>query len=165
MGGDEVAAVEVGTARRLRYSDQMKTLPPPARLVERRAHLLLGVFVVVVLPLASWWSGVGGLAFTMFSRSGSYRLHVVVVGQSGAERPVAATAVAARAGGTIGDVLAGSEAWRFAPFGALIRRRLDQVAALACTTDPQARQARVALDERTTLDSLVRTTTSTRPCP
>jgi hypothetical protein len=133
--------------------------------VELRAHLLLGVFVVVGLPFASSWSGVGGLAFTMFSRSGSYRLHVVTGDQAGAEHPVAATAVAARAGGTIGDVLAGSEAWRFAPFGSLIRRRLDQVAAIACTTSQQARWARVTLDERPTLDAPVHTTTATRSCP
>jgi hypothetical protein len=133
--------------------------------MELRAHLLLGVFVVVGLPFASWWSGVGGLAFTMFSRSGSFRLHVVAVDQSGAERPIAATAVAARAGGTIGDVLAGSEAWRFAPFGSLIRRRLDQIAAIACATSAQARSARVTLDERRTLDSPIRTTMATRSCP
>jgi hypothetical protein len=128
-------------------------------------HLLIGVLAVVGLPLVSWWSGTGGLAFTMFSGSGSYRLRIVISDQSGARRPVPATAVAARAAGTIGDVLAGSESWRFAPFGPLVRRRLDQVAALACTTTSQSREARLILDERRTLDSPVRTTTVTRLCP
>ena len=130
-----------------------------------RAHLLVGVLVVVALPLASWWAGSGGLAFTMFSGSGSYRLRAVISDESRADRPVAATAVAARAGGTIGDVLAGSETWRFAPFGPLIRGRLGQVAALACAASSQSRHARVTLDERRTLDAPVRTTVVTRPCP
>jgi hypothetical protein len=142
----------------------MKALRDQARSPDVRLHLLVGI-LVVGLPFASWWTGTGGLAFTMFSGSGSYRLRVVISDESGADRPVAATAVAARAGGTIGDVLAGSEAWRFAPFGALVRRRLDQVAALACTTSSQSHVARVTLDERRTLDSPVRTTAVTRPCP
>jgi hypothetical protein len=143
----------------------MKALRDEARSRAVRVHLLVGILVVVGLPFASWWSGTGGLAFTMFSGSGSYRLRVVISDESGAERPIAATGVAARARGTIGDVLAGSEAWRFAPFGALVRRRLDQVAALACTASSQSRGARVTLYERRTLDSPVRTTTVTRSCP
>jgi len=143
----------------------MKAFRDQARAPDVRAHLLIGILVVVGLPFASWWTGTGGLAFTMFSGSGSYRLRVVISDGSGADRSVAATALAARAGGTIGDVLAGSEAWHFAPFGPLVRRRLDQVAAIACTTSSQSHQVRVTLDERRTLDSPVRTTTVTRPCP
>jgi len=143
----------------------MKALRDQARSPDVRVHLLVGVLVVVGLPFASWWSGTGGMAFTMFSGSGSYRLRVVISDESGADHPVAATAVAARAGGTIGDVLAGSEVWRFAPFGALVRRRLDQVAALACTTSSQSHSARVTLYELRTLDAPIRTTTMTRACP
>ena len=40
----------------------------------------------------------------------------------------------------------------------------QQVAALACETIPQSRQARVILDERRTLDAAVRTTTATSTC-
>jgi hypothetical protein len=143
----------------------MKALRGQARAPDVRAHLLVGILVVVGLPFASWWSGTGGLAFTMFSGSGSYRLRVVISDESGADRHISATALAARAGGTIGHVLAGSEAWRFAPFGGLVRRRLDQLAAVACTTSSQSHEARVTLDERRMLDSPVRTTTVTRPCP
>jgi hypothetical protein len=143
----------------------MKAPRDDVRPVAVRVHLLVGLLVVVGLPAVSAWSGVGGLAFTMFSRSGSYRLRVATADEAGTERPVAPTAIAARAGGTIGDVLAGSEVWRFAPFGALIRRHLEQVAALACATSRRSREARVTLDERRTLDASVRTTTVTKACP
>ena len=127
-------------------------------------HLVIGIVAVIALPAVSLATRAGGLAFTMFSGSGSYRLRVVTIDGAGRERRVPPTAIAAHVRGSIGDVLAGSEDWRFAPFGALIRRRLDQVAALACETIPQSRQAHVTLDERRTLEASVRTTTAASAC-
>jgi hypothetical protein len=46
--------------------------------------------------------------------------------------------------------LAGSEDWRLAPFGLIVRRPLDQIATLACATAPKSRQARVTPEERRT---------------
>jgi hypothetical protein len=135
----------------------------PERLAAR-LHLVIGIVAIIALPAVSLATRAGGLAFTMFSGSGSYRLRVVIVDDMGRERRVPPTAIAAHVRGSIGDVLAGSEDWRFAPFGSLIRRRLDQVAALACLTIPQSRQAHVTLDERRTLDAPVRTTTATSTC-
>ena len=127
-------------------------------------HLVIGIVAVIALPAISLATRAGGLAFTMFSGSGSYRLRVLTIDGAGRERRVPPTAIAAHVRGSIGDVLAGSEDWRFAPFGALIRRRLDQVAALACETIPQSRQAHVTLDERRTLEASVRTTTAASAC-
>ena len=121
----------------------------PARLAAR-LHLVIGIVAIIALPAVSLATRTGGLAFTMFSGSGSYRLRVVMIDDEGRERRVPPTAIAAHARGSIGDALAGSEDWRFAPFGSLVRRRLDYVAALACETMPQSRQARVTLDERRT---------------
>ena len=135
----------------------------PERLAVR-LHLVIGIVAIIALPAVSLATRAGGLAFTMFSGSGSYRLRVVMIDDTGRERRVPPTAIAAHVRGSIGDVLAGSEDWRFAPFGSLIRRRLDQVAALACSTIPQSRQAHVTLDERRTLDAPVRTTTATSTC-
>lgn len=129
-----------------------------------RLHLLLGVIAIVGLPAVSLATRTGGLAFTMFSGSGSYRLRVAMIDAAGGERRIPPTAIAAHARGSIGDVLAGSEDWRFAPFGSLVRRRLAQVAALACETVPHSQQARVTLDERRTLDAPVRTTIATSAC-
>jgi hypothetical protein len=127
-------------------------------------HLIIGVVAIMALPAVSLATRTGGLAFTMFSGSGSYRLRVVTIDDAGRERRVPPTAIAAHVRGSIGDVLAGSEDWRFAPFGSLVRRRLDQVAALACETIPQSRKAHVTLDERRTLDAPIRTTTATSTC-
>lgn len=129
-----------------------------------RLHLVIGFIAIIGLPLCSIVFRAGGLAFTMFSGSGSYRLRVVTIDEVGRERRVPPTAVAAHARGSIGDLLAGSEDWRFAPFGSLIRRRLEQVATLACGTIVKSREARVTLDERSTLDAPVRTTTATAAC-
>jgi phage baseplate assembly protein W len=127
-------------------------------------HWVIGVVAIIALPAVSLATRTGGLAFTMFSGSGSYRLRVVTIDSAGRERRVPPTALAAHVRGSIGDVLAGSEGWRFAPFGSLIRRRLDQVASLACETIPQSRQAHVTLEERRTLDAPIRTTTATSTC-
>jgi hypothetical protein len=131
---------------------------------QRTAHLVIGVVAVIVLPLLSLALGGGGLAFTMFSGSGSYRLRLVAIDETGRERRLPPTAVAAHVRGSIGDVLAGSEDWRFAPFGSLVRRRLDQIATLACGTIAGSRHMSVTLDERSTLDAPVRTTTATSAC-
>ena len=100
----------------------------PSRWIAARVHLLIGVLAIIGVPLASTLTRAGGLAFTMFSGSGSYRLRIVALDESGGARRISPTAVAAHARGSIGDVLAGSEDWRFAPSGSLIRRRLEQVA-------------------------------------
>lgn len=128
-------------------------------------HLLLGIAVILILPALSWWRGTGAFAFTMFSRSGSYRLRIVTTDAAGNEHRVPPTAVAARTGGGVGDLLAGSEAWRFAPFGPLLRRRLGQLATLTCAARPGSQGARVILEERRTLDAPVRVSEATVICP
>lgn len=122
----------------------------------QRLHLVLGVALILILPALSWWRGTGAFAFTMFSRSGSYRLRIVTIDGAGNERRVPPTAVAAWAGGSVGDLLAGSEDWRFAPFGPLLRRRIDQVAELSCAARADSMRARVILEERRTLDTPIR---------
>ena len=129
-----------------------------------RLHLAIGIVAIVGLPAVSLATGAGGLAFTMFTGSGSFRLRVTTIDATGGARRIPPTAVAAHARGSIGDVLAGSEDWRFAPFGSLVRRRLDQVATLACEAVPGSRRARVTLEERRTLDAPARTTLATADC-
>src|SRR4051812_45941178 len=92
-----------------------------------RLHMILGALVVVGLPALSLATGAGGLSFAMFSGSRSFRVRATVVDQVGTTRALPATGLAARGGGSFGDVLAGSERWRFSPYGALVRSRLGQV--------------------------------------
>ena len=145
--GEQVRVHEVGSVQR----DASIGLSVATRT--HLLHLALGITLILILPALSWWRGTGGLAFTMFSRSGSYRLRVVTTDAGGNEQRVPPTAVAARAGGSIGDLLAGSEEWRFAPFGPLLHRRIDQIATLSCTARPGSARARVIIEERDTLDA------------
>jgi hypothetical protein len=131
--------------------------------VGARTHMILGLVAILLLPAGSWWRGPGSFAFTMFSRSGSYRLRIVVTDPSGKAQRIPPTALAAQLGGSVGNLLAGSESWRYAPFGALLRRRIDEVATLACTL-PGAATARVELDERETLDAPPRTSRALTRC-
>jgi len=125
---------------------------------------MLGIAVVLILPAVSWWRGTGALAFTMFSRSGSYRLRVMTTDAAGDQRPVPPTAVAARIGGTVGNLIAGSEGWRYAPFGPLLRRRIDQLATFSCAARPGSQRARVVLEERRTLDAPVQISEAAVSC-
>jgi hypothetical protein len=130
-----------------------------------RTHLILGIAVVLILPALSWWRGTGAFAFTMFSGSGSYRLRIVAIDHAGNAHRVPPTAVAARAEGTVGNLLAGSEEWRFAPFGPLLRQRINQIATLSCGARAGSHRILVTLEERRTLDAPVRISDETVVCP
>jgi hypothetical protein len=130
-----------------------------------RTHLILGIVVILILPALSRWRGTGALAFTMFSQSGSYRLRIVATDSDGKEQRVPPTAVAAMVGGSVGDLLAGSDRWRFAPFGPLLRARINQIAMLSCAGRSGSKRSRVVLEERRTLDAPIRVSEGTVTCP
>jgi hypothetical protein len=123
-----------------------------------RAHAVLATLVALVLPLASRTFDTGSLAFTMFSRSETYRLQITTVNESGQSTRVAPTEIAAVVGGNTGDILAGTEQWRHGPFGPLLRRHLGEVARFACAVHGHDVRASVVLERRPTLDSPVQTT-------
>ena len=131
----------------------------------RRGHAVLAVIVAVMLPLASRRWGTGEATFTMFSGSATYRLRFALTDGDGRSQRVSPTGVAARVGGTAGDLLAGTEQWRHAPSGPLLRRRLGEVAALACRGRPGARRAEAVLETRRNLDAPVETWRAEAPCP
>jgi hypothetical protein len=56
-------------------------------------HWIIGVVAIIALPAVSLTTRTGGLAFTMFSGSGSYRLGVVTIDEAGRERRVPPTAI------------------------------------------------------------------------
>jgi hypothetical protein len=123
-----------------------------------RAHTVLAVLVALVLPLASRTFDTGNLAFTMFSRSETYRLRVTTVNVFGQSTRVAPTEIAAAVRGNTGDILAGTERWRHGPFGPLLCRHLGEVARFACAVRGDTVRASVVLERRPTLDSAVQTT-------
>ncbi len=137
--------------------------PPSLRV--RRFHLALAVVVAVLLPLTSRLYGSGSFAFTMFSRSETYRLRVTTIDAAGTSRRVAPTALAAAVGGTPGDILAGTEQWRHGPFGTLLADHLDGIARFACRLDAGAAHTDVVLERRKTLDAPVELVAARARCP
>jgi hypothetical protein len=129
-----------------------------------RAHTVLLVLVALVLPLASRIFDTGNLAFTMFSRSETYRLRITTVSVTGQPTRLAPTEIAAAVGGNTGDILAGTEQWRHGPFGPLLRRHLGEVARFACGVRGANLRASVVLEQRPTLDSTIQTTEAGALC-
>jgi len=130
-----------------------------------RLRLALAVVVAVLVPLASRVFGNGSLAFTMFSRSETYRLRVTTVDSAGTARRVPATALAAAVGGTPGDIVAGTEQWRHGPFGGLLADHLGEIARFACRVGAATARTDVVLERRKTLDAPVERVAASAQCP
>jgi hypothetical protein len=128
-----------------------------------RFHLVVGLFATILVPAFSWIDGSGWLAWSMFSKSETYRVVVVLVDAEGHTRYANPTALASGAGTDAATFLAGSDHFRHAPVGATFRRSLPGLAALSCDRW-RPFEARVTLEERRNLDAPVRTTTSVQRC-
>lgn len=131
-------------------------------MTERSAklHLAIGVLVIVVLPLVSWLDGSGQLAWTMFSRTGHYRLELTADG-----RPVNPTELAAAAApGPTAMALAGSDHLRHHDvMRATMRRHLEDIAQLACRLG-RGTQVTARLQERMRTTDAIRTSEVTVRC-
>ena len=126
----------------------------------RRAHIVVGVLVVLVLPLVSWFDGSGQLAWTMFSRTGRYRLELTANG-----RPINPTEVAAAAApGPTSSALMGADHFQHQDVvRATLRRHLTDVARLACRLKPGTTVV-ARLDELRRTDTAIETTEVTVQC-
>lgn len=120
-----------------------------------RLHLLIGVLVVGLLPVASWLDGSGQLAWTMFSRTGQSRLVLRADGM-----PVNPTELAAAAApGRTSAALGGIDHFRHHDvIRATLRRHLDDIARLTCRLRPSATTIEARLEERMRTTAPVRTT-------
>lgn len=119
------------------------------------------MIAIVVLPALSWLDGSGQLAWTMFSRTGHYRLALTADG-----RPVNPTQVAAAAApGPTSAALSGADHFRHQDvWRATLHRHLRDVAQLVCRLHPGARVV-ARLDERIRTTSPIETTEVTVACP
>src|SRR3954468_8668575 len=105
----------------------MAVASPPSRSWQR-FHVVVGVVVLVVLPLASWLDGSRQLGWTMFSRTGQYRLELTADGAAVNPTELAAAA----APGPTSLALAGADHFRHQDvMRATLRRHLEDVARLA----------------------------------
>jgi len=130
-----------------------------------RLHLAVAVLVGVVLPAYSWHDGSGWLAWTMFSRSQTYRMRVFVTDAEGLAHVVNPTQLATFADGETATYLSGTDHWRHAPVGEAFRANQASLAVLACRCVPGARMATLALDIRKTTRDVATTSTVQVSCP
>ncbi len=120
----------------------------------------MGVIAIVILPLASWLDGSGQLGWTMFSRTGQYRLEIT----AGAAQVNPTELAAAAAPGPTSLALAGADHFRHHDvMRATLHRHLDDVAHLVCRLRPGTR-VRVRLEERVRTDEEIRTSEVTVQC-
>jgi hypothetical protein len=124
----------------------------------------VALFVAVIMPAYSWRDGSGWLAWTMFSKSQTYRLAVTVSDTRGVIHAINPSELTRVTGGDVQIYLAGAEHFRHAPVGGAFRRELPVLARLACQLVPQSARADVRLDFRSTLDSPVEVTTAGASC-
>jgi len=126
----------------------------------RRIHIAVGLVVVVVLPLVSWLDGSGQLAWTMFSRTGRYRVELIADGVQLNPTEVAAFV----APGPTSSVLAGADHFKHHDVArATLRRQLEEVAILACKVRPGA-TITARLHELVKSDAPIRTSEVTVRC-
>ena len=126
----------------------------------RQVHLAIGVVVIAILPALSWLDGSGQLAWTMFSRTGQYRLVISADGTQINPTELAATAVP----GPTADALAGADRFIHQDvMRATMRRHLDEVARLACVRHRGA-QIVARLEERVRSSEPVRTSEASVRC-
>jgi hypothetical protein len=130
-----------------------------------RVHWVLAILSGLVLPGYSWLDGSGWLAWTMFSKSETYRLRVTVTDAFGTSKLVNPTALARFAGEQVALYLSGSEHYRQAPVGNAFAANLGSLAKLACREAPSAVRSRITLDSRKNLDVAAQTTTTEVACP
>jgi len=148
---------------RPRHNETVK-LPRLSALSYRRLHLCAGLIACVIVPGITVLDGSSWLAWTMYSKSGTYRVSVLAVDHTGKPRRIAPTELSGRAPPELGNFLAGSERWRHAPVGPTLRRHLGEIAALACKAVPNAVSVEVLLELRSTLDAPVESARAAERC-
>ena len=128
-----------------------------------RLHAIVAAFACVVIPGWSWADGSGWLAWTMYSKSETYRVRVVARDASGALRRIAPTQLGTLGSRELTIYLSGSERWRHAPAGNALRRFLPELARLGCRIGSPA-SVEVTLEQRRTLDAPVQTSSARAEC-
>ena len=124
----------------------------PEERRRRRArveHVILGLLVGIVLPLASSMEGTRLYAWTMFAGTEAYQLDIVAFDGRGGAQAINPTELAATAAPHLAVYLAGADHFRTgSALVAVLRAHVDDLAAHVCDTAVGARSVEVALRER-----------------
>ena len=126
-------------------------------------HVAVGIFVAVVLPGSSWRDGNGTFAWTMFSKSETFRLGVLVT-IAGERQYVSPAVLAPWASPWVAYYLRASRDWLHSPVGITFRTSLPHIASLGCNL-AGATEVLVTLQERSDLDAPIRATEARWTCP
>jgi hypothetical protein len=126
-------------------------------------HLVAALAVCVLLPAFSYARGESGFAWTMFSRSDSFRLGVTAVDRNGQVHLLHPIELADGAEPALRTYLAGADRFRTWPVGPTFAARLPELARLGCR-NARYTSVEVALEQRATLDAPVRVTRVRATC-
>jgi hypothetical protein len=129
-----------------------------------RLHAVVALLFGVVMPASSWLDGSGWLAWTMFSKSQTYRLTVRVIDLGGARHLVNPTALSRFADNDAAIYLSGAEHFRQAPISRAFAANLPSLGRLACRTVSGSTRATITLETRKNLDAAVQTDSVTVSC-
>jgi hypothetical protein len=127
-------------------------MPGPFDSRRAKLHLALAVLVAVVLPAGSLLAGNGVFAWTMFSKSETYRMAVSGRTDAGEIRTFDPRALAPYVDGNLRYFLPAPDTWRHEPVGLTFRTGLGKIAALACRLAP-LRSTEVRFEQRLDLDA------------
>jgi hypothetical protein len=127
-------------------------------------HLVAAVSACVLLPAFSYARGEGGFAWTMFSRSDSFRLSVTAVDRAGQVHLLHPIELADGVEPALRMYLAGADRFRTWPVGPTFAARLPALARLGCRNRRYA-SVELTLEQRATLDGPVRVTRARATCP
>lgn len=128
-----------------------------------RLHAALALLIAVILPGASWLDGNGTLAWTMFSKSATYRLRASAIRKDGQPVVLQAAQVARVSDPWVSFYLQGSDDWRHAPVGRTLRQGLRGIAARVCAFGDLS-SVELILHEREHLDDPIVSTTARVDC-
>ena len=127
-------------------------------------HVAVGVLVCALIPGLSWLDGNGTFAWTMFSKSETFRIGVLVTSSSGEKRYVPPGDLAPYAPPWMAMYLRSSQTWLHSPVGITFRTSLPVVAALGCRL-PDVTSVIVTIQERKNLDAPIVATETRLECP
>jgi hypothetical protein len=115
-------------------------------------HLLLLALLAVALPAGSLLFGSGEFAWTMFSKSETYRLALTGIAPSGARMQLDPRSLASLLNAEAAHFLPAPAQWRHDPMAVTFRTGLPYIAALACRLGPY-QSIDASLEERVHLDA------------
>jgi len=126
-------------------------------------HLSVLAFLAIILPAGSLLFGNGEFAWTMFSKSETYRLAFTGIAPNGSEVEIDPRSLGPLTNPTLSYFLPEPGKWRHDPMGVTFRTGLPYLTLLACRLGPYQR-IEALLEERAHLDAAPLATRAEAPC-